>query len=323
MKVLPKELQLQVKLNENYITLVINNNYKLKYYNTKNSNNDILQDLLECNAYATTLLYLNENYKLEVDKNNYLINKSNIEAFYEDCEELLNKNITIVEEVGIPLCDINGYKIFEGAGYILRGNGKKKIKESFINEIIGYKELTKSQFKKLAKKYGDRVNDYDIKMQNNKFYISNLDYNALVDEEPLTEDGDLDLFPAIKEKVLKLKADGTSKADIEDFILGQVRAYSIDKEEANQLKQLLTEDGEGTQTTDIAPKVDQDMNRRTTNKKKHYDILLSGLDEGLPIINKGFLKNSDGQYQRGNYILVKEGEQYLAVHKDKLNGGIK
>lgn len=279
MKVLPKELQLQVQLNENYITLVINNNYKLKYHNTKNSNNDILQDLLECNAYATTLLYLNENYKLEVDKNNYLVNKSNIEAFYEDCEELLNKNITIVEEVGIPLCDINGYKIFEGAGYILRGNGKKKIKESFINEAVKYKELT--------------------------------------------EDGDLDLFPAIKEKVLKLKADGTSKADIEDFIQGQVRAYSIDKEEANQLKQLLTEDGEGTQTTDIAPKVDQDMNCRTTNKKKHYDILLSGLDEGLPIINRGFLKNSDGQYQRGNYILVKEGEQYLVVHKDKLNGGIK
>ena len=79
---------------------------------------------------------------------------------------------------------------------------------------------------------------------------------------------------------------------------------------------------DGTQTSDIAPKVDQDMNKNiTTSKKKHYDILLSGLDEGLDILNKGFLKNSKGQYQRGNYILVKEGDKYLAIHKDKLKEG--
>ena len=77
------------------------------------------------------------------------------------------------------------------------------------------------------------------------------------------------------------------------------------------------------QTTNIDTKTEQDMNKRKKKKKKYYDILLSDFSESdnMNIINKGFLKNSEGQYQRGNYILVKEGETYLAIHKNKLKGG--
>lgn len=216
-----------VSLKESDYTLVNLDNNIISYKNTDKSDNDILNDLLECKAYATALLYLNENYILEVGKFKDIFTESDVtvEDYYSKCNELLNKNIKIVEEIGIPLVEINGYKIFEGAGYILRGNGNKKIKESFEEEIPK-------------------------------------------EESELEEEG------------------------FED----------------------------GTQVSDIAPKVDQNMNKNvTTSKKKHYDILLSGLDEGLDILNKGFLKNSKGQYQRGNYILVKEGEKYLAIHKDKLN----
>lgn len=215
-----------VSLKESDYTLVNLDNNIISYKNTDKSDNDILNDLLECKAFATALLYLNENYILEVGKFKDIFTESGItvEDYYSKCNELLNKNIKIVEEIGIPLVEINGYKIFEGAGYILRGNGNKKIKESFEEEI---------------------------------------------------------------------------------------------PEEESELEKEGFEDG--TQVSDIAPKVDQDMNKDiTTSKKKHYDILLSGLDEGLNILNKGFLKNSKGQYQRGNYILVKEGEKYLAIHKDKL-----
>ena len=212
-----------VLLKENDYTLINIDNNIISYKNTEKSNNDILSDLLECKAFATALLYLNENYVLEIGKFKDIFTESEItvEDYYSKCNNLLNENIQIADEIGIPLTEINGYKIFEGAGYILRGNGNKKIKESFKEEIP-------------------------------------------VEETELEE--------------------------------------------------------EGTQTSDIAPKVDQNMNKNvTTSKKKHYDILLSGLDEGLNILNKGFLRNSKGQYQRGNYILVKEGEKYLAIHKDKLN----
>ena len=70
----------------------------------------------------------------------------------EDAEVLLNisvkeliklstKNIKIVEEAGIPLVNINGYQIYEGDGYILRGNGKKKIMESFDEDVTKPDEI--------------------------------------------------------------------------------------------------------------------------------------------------------------------------------------
>ena len=213
----------------NIIKLNGQDDKSISYKVTNESDNDILNDLLECKAFATALLYLNENYILEIGKFKDIFEESGItvEDYYSECNDLLNENIEIVEEVGIPLIEIHGYKIFEGAGYILRGNGKKKIKESF--------------------------NEKDLE-------------DDTIEDDSLEEDG--------------------------------------------------------TQTTDIAPKVDQDMNKDiTTSKKKHYDILLSGLDEGLDILNKGFLRNAKGQYQRGNYILVKEGDKYLAIHKDKLKEG--
>lgn len=279
MNILPKISSVDVftiKENDNNYTYInLNKSDWITFKNTDKSDNNILQDLIENKAFATMLLYLNENYILQIGITNDIFKKSNssISDYLKECENLLYKNTKIVEEAGIPLCNINGYKIFEGAGYILRGNGKKKIKESFKEET-------------------------------------------------------LDLFPAIKSEVIKMIDNNTNKWDIFDFIDGQVRAYSISKEEGNELKKLinndLQEDAEGTQTTDIASKTDQNMDKKiTTSKKKYYDILLSDFTESddMNIINKGFLKNSKGQYERGNYILVKEGETYLAIHKNKLKGG--
>lgn len=287
MNILPKISSVDVfniKENQNsytYINLNKDNNSWITFKDTNKSDNNILKDLIENKAYATMLLYLNENYILQVGMTNDIFKKSNssISDYLKECENLLYKNTKIVEEAGIPLCNINGYKIFEGAGYILRGNGKKKIKESFKEEV-NWEEET------------------------------------------------LDLFPAIKSEVIKMINNNTNKWDIFDFIDSQVRVYSISKEEGNELKKLinndLQEEAEGTQATDIASKTDQNMNKKiTTSKKKYYDILLSDFTESdnMNIINKGFLKNSEGQYQRGNYILVKEGETYLAIHKNKLKGG--
>ena len=246
----------------NNVSISINESI-VDYQKTNRFNIDILEDLVESKAYATALLYLNENCILNLKESNF---KETVEDFYKDCENLLNKNISIVEEVGIPLCDISGYKIYEGAGYILRGEGVKKIKESF----------------------------------------------------------ELDLFPTIKDQVIKYKNEGKDKFDIEDYINGQVKQFSISKEEAEKLKKLLNEDTEGVQTDDIAPKVDQDLGttpaKPKDKKKKYYDILLSGLDESMnSIVNKGFIKNKEGQYERNGYVLVKEGKSYKAINKNKIN----
>ena len=76
----------------------------------------------------------------------------------------------------------------------------------------------------------------------------------------------------------------------------------------------------GTQVGDIAPKVDQNMNSKTKKKEnKYYDILLSGIDESMDsILNKGFMKNIHGQYERDGYILIKENNKFIAIKKEKV-----
>lgn len=331
MKVLPKITNMKCgrvpSLVENYIVVNFNNdsNVSLAYKETESSDFNVLQDLLECRAYATALLYLNETYILS-DKYSDLLKEANIKDFYNDCEELLTKNIKIVEEAGIPLTEICGYKIFEGAGYILRGNGKKKIRESF-NER-------------------GEIDLADITLD----YLKNREYDAQIigmakcpscgnifDREDNAYDEEIEdvvPYPTLSNPYNERKMTYTNKKlkcpycgdsdNEEDYAW----AWVDDLYDAPNAEELipgfntLNEDAEGTQCADIAPKLDQKsgvVDTKPKKEKKYYDILLSGLDEHEDLkVNKGFMKNLDGYYQRGNYILVKEGDKYLAVHKDKL-----
>ena len=60
-----------------------------------------------------------------------------------------------------------------------------------------YKELTKTEYLNLGKKYGEKVNDYKVKEQNGKFYILKSDY------EKLTEASFDDKVKAIKKSLKK------------------------------------------------------------------------------------------------------------------------
>ena len=299
MKVLPKILNIKFSrlkaLDETYTIINFNDNKEIaiSYKETPKSDFNILSDLLECNAYATALLYLNENYILS-DKYGYILKEHKVEDYYSDCNDLLNENIEIVEEAGIPLIDIDGYQIFEGAGYILRGNGKKKIKESFntLNEELD-QDLKDAMREFMEDAYNGVLSKYGFGLR--QPYISDAWLNSI--------------YTNVRKNSLV----------VPDKIKSQMQDYYKELYDEYNSKDDKPLEEDGTQTSDIASKVDQDMNKEvTTSKKKHYDILLSGLDEGLEILNKGFLKNSKGQYQRGNYILVKEGDKYLAIHKDKL-----
>ena len=140
MKILPEISNLTAKFinvsEGNFTLLTINENINILFKNGNQLNKDILLDLIESKGYATSLLYLNETSQVYLNEQTDLINESNINDYYSDCEELLTKNIIIVEEAGIPLVNINGYKIYESDIGVLRGNGKKKIKESFDNKEL-------------------------------------------------------------------------------------------------------------------------------------------------------------------------------------------
>lgn len=299
MKILPqiKDITLNPFLEEK-ANILINGTLSLVYEASNNFNFEILEDLIENKAYATALLYLNEYCSINI-KNSDILEESNINNFFEDCEELLSQNIEIVEEVGIPLTDINGYKIFEGEGYILRGNGKKKIKESFNTEV--------SSMESLAYDIVDFMEGFDTYDFNDNYGSKEEAFEQTVDSLYNQEDirNLITYLESIKEE-----------ADQESFSMEALESILARLNEL--VSEPLTEDGEGTQCSDIAPKIDQSLGINKP-KRKYNDVLLSDLHEGVnSIINKGFMKNKDGLYQRGNYILVKEGERYLVVHKNKL-----
>lgn len=304
MKVIPKTISnFVVTPGEKSVILGINESLEVEYLLTENSNNEVLQDLIEAKAYATALLYLNETYRLVT--NSKLFKENKVEDYYNDCNELLKENVEIVEEKGIPLVSIKGYNIYESDLGILRGNGKKKLKECFNKKDL--EESNTINIEDLAWDLVDFGENYD-----------SYDFNDNYDSKE-----------EAYEETLKSLSNKTQIQDIITFIKNVIEDnpdQDHEREESliarlEQVIPTLNEEGEGgTQVGDIAPKVDQDMNGKT--KKKYYDILLSGIDESMDmVLNKGFMKNIDGQYERDGYILIKENNKFIAVRKDKLLEG--
>ena len=304
---------------------------------------------------------------------------------------MLKENTEIVEEKGIPLVSINGYNIYESDLGILRGNGEKKLKESFFTKSLeesdtGLEVEVQEAIKQFIidsftndtyKHYGfglrkpytsdgwmfsiykdttGNIPSYEILSKMKKYYESI--YEDVIKENNLKESDsginledlawdlvdwgeDFDTYDfrdnyndkeEAYEETLKSLNSRSQIKDIITFIKNVIEdtpEEDHEREESliarlEQLLPTLNEEGEGgTQVGDIAPKVDQNMNGKTKKKeKKYYDILLSGIDESMDsILNKGFMKNIHGQYERDGYILIKENNKFIAVRKDKLIEG--
>lgn len=330
MKVLPKIKTLSIeKEDSNKLKVNINESAVVRYKLSENCEDkiDIAQDLVESRAFGTLFLFLNENFKVIADTNS-LVMLENVENFYKDCDRLLNESISVVEELGKPLTEISGYPIFESEKGILRGSGKKKVKEYFKeSEEINLEDITPDfvknhEFETIitgmcicpeCKTIFDREeNTIEVQESDVEPYST---FDSPYNEKTVTYDVEYVECPNCKAREIAEDFQDAYVSDIVDAPNAEELVPGINS---------LTEEVEGTQTVDIADKADYNLGVTPAEgkKKKHYDILLGNynrneIDES--VLFKGFLKNSAGQYQRGNYILVKEGDKYLAVRKDKLN----
>ena len=284
MKILSDLKNIKLNLIDNSIELIINESNNIKYNLTKSSNNEILADLIDHKAYATTFLFLNENYQLDINKNSF-INESNVIDFYKDCEELLNENVKVVTEKGPLLVSIKGYPIYEVENGILRGSGENKIFESF-EESNKLKDLC------------------DFLQSNN---ITNPE--AEIDKiESYLKDNHLSMATVVPNKIFKV-----AEFNSDDNAGGYIGEISVSTNGTWRYHEDDILEEEGTQVSDIAPKVDQSLG---INKPKIVSTKINGLKENL--ILRGFLRNELGQYERGNYILCLENNKYIAINKDKL-----
>ena len=291
MKILPKINNIVLEnLKNKDIRLCINESLNINYAPSKNADSDIVKDLLEHKAYATMFLYLNENYTLNIEKDSF-INESNIKDFYEDCNNLLQRHIKIVESQGPLMTKINNYPIYEVENGILRGEGKMKVLESF----------NASEGEDLAWDLVDFMKDYDT-YEFNDNYSSDEEAASQYMEDFKSKTSINDIITFLN----SIKEDSDKNSYSEEALESILARLEVLKnsivEESEELKE------EGTQVSDIAPKIDYN--------DKVVKAPIAGLKES--VILRGFLKNEKGQYQRGNYILCKENDKFVAIHKDKL-----
>lgn len=300
--------------NSKYINLHLNENENVVYKIEDDFNIDTLNILIEAEAYAITLLYLNEKASLDSNTIKSSINTiDKISKFYNECDNLVKERTSVVEEQGYLLDTVNKLNLMENANGIIIGNKKKLMEAS---------RYLKQRVERINECL-DNLEDDNIPLEI-KTILSNYDAKKFLDtmsksdisraEEILYSEVDRDLYKKIPKA---LEENEELEEDDKIYTPDEVKAFYISKglteEKANKLVKdifALTEETEGTQVEDIAPKVDQEMN-------KHKDLIIQkvrGIQEGVVAI--GFLRNSEGLYTRGNYVLIKENNIYKAVHKN-------
>lgn len=325
MKILPKRIDECSIVDVNYLNSEDKNLYGLyiasKYKNSlilgkpkMNENVSILSDLLNKNAYATGLLYFVENFDLSND-----INKNDL---LKDINVLLHSRCEVVNEKAPLLTKIGNYPIYEGENYILRGEGENKIKETFdLKEDLNMDDITLDFLKNTDK--DERIRDYVVcpkcknVFEDNDIVINypNIpdDYNGPVDDKP-------DGYSCPLCGYYTTDEENFTNAYIEDL----ADAPNVDEYVPGYSDYLKSLEEDGTQAADIASKVDYNFQSAPTPaepKKKYKPVEINELDENTYINLTGFIKDVDGYYKRGNYVLVKESDtnKLKVINKNKLN----
>lgn len=325
MKILPKRIDECSIVDVNYLNSKDKNLYGLyiasKYKNSlilgkpkMNENVSILSDLLNKNAYATGLLYFVENFDLSND-----INKNDL---LKDINVLLHSRCEVVNEKAPLLTKIGNYPIYEGENYILRGEGENKIKETFdLKEDLNMDDITLDFLKNTDK--DERIRDYVVCPKcKNVFEDDDIvinypnipdDYNGPVDDKP-------DGYSCPLCGYYTTDEENFTNAYIEDL----ADAPNVDEYVSGYSDYLKSLEEDGTQAADIASKVDYSFQSAPTPaepKKKYKPVEINELDENTYINLTGFIKDVDGYYKRGNYVLVKESDtnKLRVVNKNKLN----
>lgn len=325
MKILPKRIDECSIVDVNYLNSEDKNLYGLyiasKYKNSlilgkpkMNENVSILSDLLNKNAYATGLLYFVENFDLSND-----INKNDL---LKDINVLLHSRCEVVNEKAPLLTKIGNYPIYEGENYILRGEGENKIKETFdLKEDLNMDDITLDFLKNTDK--DERIRDYVVCPKcKNVFEDDDIvinypnipdDYNGPVDDKP-------DGYSCPLCGYYTTDEENFTNAYIEDL----TDAPNVDEYVSGYSDYLKSLEEDGTQAADIASKVDYSFQSAPTPaepKKKYKPVEINELDENTYINLTGFIKDVDGYYKRGNYVLVKESDtnKLKVINKNKLN----
>lgn len=280
------------------------------HYNTSNIfDAELLESLISKGAYASALLYLNKTSLLE-SINETKVTKKEFKKYLQECKNLLKENVYESKASNLrPLCSINGLEILESDTNIYRGKNKllvedfrkpkKALKEQDITMSESSEDGWGDDIEDLTSEFFDKVDRVDYEIKNARRGSYGIEGDTVEDLARVFEDISA-AAQEISEMLLNAEVNYSSDEDFED---------SDD----------LNEEIEGTQTSDIASKRDQNLGGKVMVSSKKKKLEEHDFNVGINHRFKGFILNSEGRYERGNYVLVKEGEKIKAIHKRKLS----
>lgn len=289
----------QIEFTNN--TLQINDNSF--HYNISNKfDAELLESLISKGAYASALLYLNKTSLLE-SINETKVTKKNFKNYLQECKNLLKESVYESKASNLrPLCSINGLEILESDTNIYRGKNKLLV-EDFRKSKKALEEQDIAMSKNIEDGWGDDVEDltseFFDKVDRVRYEIKNARRGSYGIEGDSIEDLVL-VFENISEEAQEVA---------ETLRNAEVSVSDTDD---------LNEEAEGTQTSDVAPKIDQELGGKVVMPPKKKKLKEHDFNVGINHNFKGFILTSEGRYERGNYVLVKEGEQVKAIHKNRL-----
>ena len=319
------------KIDFNKNVLKINETTTIKF-NKCDLDVELIESLISKGAYASTLLYLNSKCLVE-NINGEILTKDSYSNYLQECKDLLKENVYETTASGFrQLCNINGLEILENNKFVARGKTKlyvENFKEEYFPDLVmniisefNESEMSRDDYMNALNKISElewenkiSTDDYDrANKKLNKIYIDSRNRNV----EPVNEsceecDECLDIVDIIHETFDKLTDEESAKSLLQSLnseVKSLADKYNVVLDEINEC--------EGTQTTDIAPKLDQEVGRLVKPPKQ--DDLKEGYDFNVGFNHKfkGFILTEQGRYERGNFVLVKENGNVKAISKNKL-----
>ena len=254
----------------------------IEYENISDETREILESLISKGAYGSALLTLNMFYNVKTI-NEAAYTQEQYLSYLGECNSLMEECVVETKARNFrPLINLNGLEIMENANHIARGKGDILLIEDFRDN----KHLNESDYTEMT------VADYI--------------YEAI------------DAGLVSLEDIGKAALSYMSSDDLEDmvrmndFYVPNVFNPTGDDEED------MNEACEGTQSSDIAEKKDQEVGslQKPKKPKKHFNEMFRiPKNHGF----RGFRLDEQGHYVRGNYVLINECGSIKAVNKNKLN----
>lgn len=245
----------------------------------------------------------------------------------EDNKLFINESVIEYENISDESKEILESLISKGAYFssLLELNSNYNVKT--INE----KEITSEDYTKYlqeckslkkecivettALNYKPLVNIRGLEIMENDTSIARGKNNKLfIEDFRLKEDASGDWLK-FQNQIEQIFENAKSQMDEEMFYdfcdaVGDIaRNYSFGYNEDEELQ----EEAEGTQTDDIADKVDYEVGSLQKPKKPNHIVEMFNVPSTHTF--KGFMMNEQGVYARGNYILINESGKIKAVNK--------